>query len=97
MEESLTSTVSTILNRECTIEIEYADTGADSLTIIEIDLHVPKQTDRIWTECHCDEGVLSLPKENLCMHITRSLLTMHMMYCMAGIYGKEAVEAQFIK
>ena len=90
-EDSLSTTMSKILNRECTVLVQL--TGVESgIGIISADvtLRTPEQTKRTWTECHCDVSIMQIPQEDICIRLADSLLTAFGMYCMSELYSEEA-------
>ena len=92
-EDSLSTTMSKILNRECTVLVQLTGAGSDEGAIsVDVDLRTPEQTERTWTECHCDAGIMQIPQEDVCIRLANSLLTTFGMYCMAGLYSEEALE-----
>lgn len=92
-EDSLSTTMSKILNRECTVLVQLTDAGSDEGTIsVDVDLRTPEQTARVWTVCHCDAGIIQIPQEDVCIRLANSFLTTFGMYCMAGLYSEEALK-----
>lgn len=67
-EDSLSTTMSKILNRECTVLVQLTGTESDEGTIsVDVDLRTPEQTERTWAECHCDAGIMQIPQEDVCI------------------------------